>query len=61
MGLANCSTNLVSIRTVNAQVDGVLTGVDGDCQYVLFNVTVPPQLVIASIWKIWHVINGYKQ
>jgi hypothetical protein len=49
MGLANCSTNLVSIRTVNAQVDGVLTGVDGDCQYVLFNVTVPPQLVIASI------------
>jgi hypothetical protein len=49
MGLANCSTSLVSIRTVNAQVDGALTAVYGDCQYVLFKVTVPPQVVIASI------------
>jgi hypothetical protein len=49
MGLANCSTSLVSIRTVNAQLDGAVTGVEGDCQYVLFNVTVPPQVVIASI------------
>jgi hypothetical protein len=49
MGFANCSTNLVSIRTVNAQVEGALTAVDGDCQYVLFRVTVPPQVVIASI------------
>lgn len=48
MGLANCSTNLVSIRTVNAQVDGALTALDGDCQNVLFRVTVPPQVVIES-------------
>jgi hypothetical protein len=48
IGLANCSTNLVSIRTVNAQVEGALTTVDGDCQYVLFKVTVPPQVVIES-------------
>ncbi len=49
MGFANCSTSLVSIRIVNAQVEGELTAVDGDCQYVLFKVTVPPQVVIASV------------
>ena len=48
MGFASCSTNFLSIRTVNAQVEGALTGVDGDCQYVLFKVTVPPQVVIVS-------------
>lgn len=52
MGFANCSTSLVSRRTVKAQVEGALTGVDEDCQYVLFKVTVPPQVVIASIKKI---------
>ena len=57
MGLANCSTSLVSIRTVNAQVEGALTGVEGDCQYVLLRVTVPPQVVIASI--IRHTIEIY--
>ena len=49
MGVLICSTNLASIRTVNAQVEGELTAVDGDCQYVLFRVTVPPQVVIASV------------
>jgi hypothetical protein len=49
MGFANCSTSLVSIRTVSAQVEGALTAVDGDCQYVLLSVTVPPQVVIASV------------
>jgi hypothetical protein len=49
MGFASCSTNLVSIRTVKAQVEGALTAVEGDCQYVLFKVTVPPQVVIESI------------
>lgn len=52
MGLASCSTSLESIRIVIAQVEGMLTGVDGDCQYVLFKVTVPPQVVIASIEKV---------
>jgi hypothetical protein len=47
MGLFNCSTNLVSNLTVNAQVEGALTAVDGDCQNVLF-VTVPPQVLIES-------------
>jgi hypothetical protein len=51
MGFANCSTSLVSIRTVMAQVEGALTAVDGDCQYVLLRVTVPPQVVIASVKK----------
>jgi hypothetical protein len=49
MGLFICSTNLVSIRTVRAQVEGELTAVVGDCQNVLFNVTVPPQVVIVSV------------
>ncbi len=48
MGLFNCSTNLVSNLTVNAQVEGALTAVDGDCQNVLFKVTVPPQVLIES-------------
>lgn len=48
MGFANCSTSLVSMPTVNAQVDEALTAVEGDCQYVLFKVTVPPQVVIES-------------
>jgi hypothetical protein len=51
MGLFICSTNLVSNRTVIAHVEGALTAVDGDCQYVLFKVTVPPQVVIASVGK----------
>jgi hypothetical protein len=51
MGLFNCSTNLVSNRTVNAQVEGALTAVDGDCQKVLFKVTVPPQVVMVSTHK----------
>ncbi len=50
MGRASCSTNLVSIRTVKAQVEGALMAVDGDCQYVLFKVTVPPQVLIASMF-----------
>jgi hypothetical protein len=37
------------MRTVDEQVEGALTGVEGDCQYVLFKVTVPPQVVIESI------------
>ncbi len=49
MGLFICSTNLVSIRTVRAQVEGELTAVVGDCQNVLFKVTVPPQVVIVSV------------
>jgi hypothetical protein len=49
MGFASCSTNFVSIRTVNVQVEGALTPVVGDCQYVLFSVTVPPQVVIVSV------------
>jgi hypothetical protein len=49
MGLFICSTNLVSIRTVSAQVEGEFTAVDGDCQKVLFKVTVPPQVVMVSI------------
>jgi hypothetical protein len=48
MGLFNCSTNLVSNLTVNAQVEGALTAVEGDCQNVLFKVTVPPQVLIES-------------
>jgi hypothetical protein len=42
----------VSMRTVNAQVDGALTAVEGDCQYVLFKVTVPPHVVIESDGEI---------
>jgi hypothetical protein len=49
MGLFICSTNFVSIRTVKAQVEGELTAVVGDCQNVLFRVTVPPQVVMVSI------------
>jgi hypothetical protein len=49
MGLFICSTNLVSIRTVSAQVEGEFTAVDGDCQKVLFKVTVPPQVVMVSV------------
>jgi hypothetical protein len=49
MGLAACSTSLLSNFTVRAHVDEVLTGVDGDCQYVLFIVTVLPQVVITSV------------
>ncbi len=56
MGLANCSTSLVSILTVKAQVEGALTPVDGDCQYVLLSVTVPPQVVIASVNKIHKIL-----
>jgi hypothetical protein len=48
MGLFNCSANLVSNRTVNVQVEGALTALDGDCQNVLFRVTVPPQVLIES-------------
>jgi hypothetical protein len=33
-------------------VEGELTAVDGDCQYVLFKVTVPPQVVIASVTNV---------
>jgi hypothetical protein len=57
MGFANCSTSLVSNRTVNAQVEGALTAVEGDCQYVLFKVTVPPQVVIASFKESGHTIK----
>jgi hypothetical protein len=49
MGFFNFFTNLVSNLTVNMQVEGALTALDGDCQYVLFKVTVPPQVLIESI------------
>jgi hypothetical protein len=48
MGFFNCSTYLVSSLRVMAQVDEALTAVVGDCQYVLFKVTVPPQVEIVS-------------
>jgi hypothetical protein len=63
MGLFNCSTNLVSNRTVNAQVEGALTALDGDCQNVLFKVTVPPQVLIESFffntWNVTLNLIGY--
>jgi|688.fasta_scaffold1859189_1 hypothetical protein len=49
IGFWNFFKNLVSVRTFRTQVEGALTPVDGDCQYVLFNVTVPPQLVMESV------------
>ncbi len=49
MGLVACSKSLLSNFTVNAHVEGAVTGVDGDCQYVLFIVTVPPQEVTTSV------------
>jgi hypothetical protein len=61
MGFANCSTSLVSMPTVNAQVDGALTAVEGDCQYVLFKVTVPPQVVIESDGDIkFNVVSSFR-
>jgi hypothetical protein len=35
------------------QVEGAVTGVDGDCQYVLFIVTVPPQVVTTSVRQVY--------
>jgi hypothetical protein len=46
------SASVLSNRTVNVQVEGALTGVDGDCQYVLFRVTVPPQVSSTSVTRI---------
>ncbi len=48
-----CSTSLVSSLRVKAQVEGEVTAVVGDCQYVLLSVTVPPHVVIASIFNIY--------
>jgi hypothetical protein len=39
----------VSSETVKVQVEAALVVVDGDCQYVLFSVTVLPHLVILSL------------
>jgi hypothetical protein len=47
-----CFASLLSNRTVNVQVEGALTGVEGDCQYVLFRVTVPPQVSSTSVTRI---------
>jgi hypothetical protein len=44
-------TLLVTGRTFRTQVEGALTPVEGDCQYVLLNVTVPPQPVMGSVLK----------
>ncbi len=46
------------MRTVSAQVEGALIAVDGDCQYVLLRVTVPPQVVIASLKESNHIIKN---
>lgn len=53
MGLAICSVSLLFNFTVNVQVEGAVTGVDGDCQYVLFIVTVPPQEVTTSVRQVY--------
>jgi hypothetical protein len=39
----------VSSETVKVQVEAALVVVDGDCQYVLFSVTVLPHLVTLSL------------
>lgn len=39
----------MSSETVKVQVEGALVVVDGDCQYVLFSVTVLPHLVTLSL------------
>jgi hypothetical protein len=52
IGFRRDSTTLLATgRTFRTQVEGALTPVDGDCQYVLFNVTVPPQIVMKSVLK----------
>lgn len=38
----------MSSETVKVQVEAALVVVDGDCQYVLFSVTVLPHLVTLS-------------
>jgi hypothetical protein len=53
MGFAACSMSLLFNFTVNVQVEGAVTTVDGDCQYVLFIVTVPPQEVTTSVRQVY--------
>jgi hypothetical protein len=48
MGFPNCSKNLLSSLIFSAQIVGAFTATDGDCQYVLLRVTVPPHELIAS-------------
>jgi hypothetical protein len=48
MGLI-CSLRLLSKTTVREQVEGALIVVAGDCQYVLFNVIAPLQVLIVSV------------
>ena len=49
MGFPNCSTKLVSSLIFSSQIVGAFTATEGDCQYVLLRVTVPPQLLIVSV------------
>ena len=49
IGFLDCSAIVASVWIFRAQVDEALTPVEGDCQYVLFNVTVPPQVVTTSV------------
>lgn len=49
MGFPNCSTKLVSSLIFSAQIVGAFTATDGDCQYVLLRVTVPPHLLTTSV------------
>ena len=54
MGFPNCSTKLVSSLIFSAQIVGAFTATEGDCQYVLLRMTVPPQLLIVSVkGKCW--------
>ena len=48
MGFPNCPINLLSSLIFSAQIVGAFTATDGDCQYVLLRVTVPPHELIAS-------------
>lgn len=47
MGLNDCSVSIASNLIVSAQLEGELT-VAGDCQYVLFKVTVFPHPLTTS-------------
>ncbi len=59
MGFAACSVSLLFNFTVNVQVEGAVTAVDGDCQYVLFIVTVPPQEVTTSVRQVTLILNKH--